>query len=653
MIPRILHHIWLHPRPMSSQFLQSLRAWREHHPTWEQFIWTEGRLPVLRYSSAFYSLNEPDDRAELLRWELLAQFGGFSVAEDVEPLRPWDTIAENEDAIQVRDGGVLCLMATSPRHAFAEWALQTGFRLAGRHRSEPGAWQIAFHRALGASDARSESFVEGPAWIQKSPKELPAYSPQNLVIAVRTIAREPQYIHETLASMFLSDESIRQTGQVLLLVGNESPDYLHNYFHHRHLRVLPLTASERARFRSIGSPHRRCSLNFFRSLQLPLDGKIGVLSCEDDVVFRDDYLRLLLAAVQEMEEEHGLSDYMLSLAQYYDFELSPEARTGRYFCRYDKPFYGLQAVYLPTASARALARCVEVAGINEYLGPCDLLAAEYMQGRTFALNRPLVQHIGGVSTGLGGTSLDKTLFLRPFVPLSPAEWGTPARSIECVAQPWSDPPLGLIPVPANSCVVTIVTFNSLANFLRNVRTWRFPPNFPLTFLVSEKVTSSLEQAEESFSVRVAAKPEDALKNPGVMLKAMIEHTDADSIVLLPSGVSAARGAELFSWDSWENYEVVWHVSVPLTTEGQGMDSEGFRANIPLFALLRREAVERMLGQYGTEEFTAGSLTELVMRLSAGCGLRVASVDMRYHGWKDIPSNLCALEMDYVTSARRE
>lgn len=85
-----------------------------------------------------------------------------------------------------------------------------------------------------------------------------------------------------------------------------------------------------------------------------------------------------------------------------------------------------------------LANHIEENGLVSGSQPGDMLTKDYLSYRMFSTARPLVQHIRAVSTGQGGTSMDKTLFLRPLISLSAPDWGSPPESIICTSVPWSD-----------------------------------------------------------------------------------------------------------------------------------------------------------------------------------------------------------------------
>ena len=96
-IPKIIHHIWLGPRPIPDQWAAS---WQAVNPGWEQLIWRESDLEDLPMDGipsevAGQYQRKLDDgcwhgAADIARLVILYQHGGFYVDIDSEPLRPLD-----------------------------------------------------------------------------------------------------------------------------------------------------------------------------------------------------------------------------------------------------------------------------------------------------------------------------------------------------------------------------------------------------------------------------------------------------------------------------------------------------------------------------------------------------------------------------------
>ena len=83
---------------MPDDFQRYGETWREHHPEWEMPLWTDDNLPELAHPGAFERGRHHAERADVLRYEVLRQFGGVYVDTDVECLRPIDPLLEGVQA---------------------------------------------------------------------------------------------------------------------------------------------------------------------------------------------------------------------------------------------------------------------------------------------------------------------------------------------------------------------------------------------------------------------------------------------------------------------------------------------------------------------------------------------------------------------------
>lgn len=109
-IPKKLHFIWV-GSPMPDHLADNVYQWRKLHPDWQCHVWKERNLPELRNQDLFDKARElvPPDaveqfRADLARYELLYDIGGFYADVDTRPMRSIepaldgvDVFAANED----------------------------------------------------------------------------------------------------------------------------------------------------------------------------------------------------------------------------------------------------------------------------------------------------------------------------------------------------------------------------------------------------------------------------------------------------------------------------------------------------------------------------------------------------------------------------
>lgn len=102
MIPKILHQIWVGPEPFPKEFGAYQQSWRRHHPQWTFHFWTEETLPSnLLRNEAYDQSRIPAERSDMIRIELLWEYGGVYVDTDMECMRPIDPLLDEVEAFAV------------------------------------------------------------------------------------------------------------------------------------------------------------------------------------------------------------------------------------------------------------------------------------------------------------------------------------------------------------------------------------------------------------------------------------------------------------------------------------------------------------------------------------------------------------------------
>lgn len=92
-IPKIIHQIWIGDGvPEELKPFQTL--WQLLHPDWEYHLWTQHNITELPLANRqfFDAAQNPAEKADLLRLELLYLFGGVYIDMDFEPLAPIDLL---------------------------------------------------------------------------------------------------------------------------------------------------------------------------------------------------------------------------------------------------------------------------------------------------------------------------------------------------------------------------------------------------------------------------------------------------------------------------------------------------------------------------------------------------------------------------------
>ena len=85
-IPRIIHQIWLGPKNPPSYFATFREKWRDLHPDWEYRLWTDSDLDTLSLDlrDLIDATSNYAEKSDILRSELLEQFGGLYIDADME-----------------------------------------------------------------------------------------------------------------------------------------------------------------------------------------------------------------------------------------------------------------------------------------------------------------------------------------------------------------------------------------------------------------------------------------------------------------------------------------------------------------------------------------------------------------------------------------
>jgi mannosyltransferase OCH1-like enzyme len=98
VIPKIIHHIWVGPRPAPRQWMET---WPQTHPGWRYMIWDNETVFRLRWRNqrlvnAYRDQEEWRGVADVIRYEILHERGGFMPGADSECLKPVDELLEDD-----------------------------------------------------------------------------------------------------------------------------------------------------------------------------------------------------------------------------------------------------------------------------------------------------------------------------------------------------------------------------------------------------------------------------------------------------------------------------------------------------------------------------------------------------------------------------
>ena len=99
-IPRIIHQIWIGPKPAPTVMMDT---WRARHPDCEYILWTEAEIVrrgmTFRCVPQIDLITEINGKADIIRWEILYKYGGIAIDADSACIEPFD------DQFWACDGG--------------------------------------------------------------------------------------------------------------------------------------------------------------------------------------------------------------------------------------------------------------------------------------------------------------------------------------------------------------------------------------------------------------------------------------------------------------------------------------------------------------------------------------------------------------------
>jgi hypothetical protein len=262
-----------------------------------------------------------------------------------------------------------------------------------------------------------------------------AFGPGGLRVSILTTERQPAYIRDTLSSLFGSSASVAALGSIDLMIdADEASGYLSELRRDPMLKLRYLSDEEWKAQSKRCLGHRFC-YNYWRSLDVTMDGYWGLVVLEDDVLLREDFVERLILTVEEVRRRQGverigpkgLQQFMLALYSSYNFAQEPGFYRGHYYCSYGYPFFGTCGLFYEASIVTQVRDYMWRFGVESHRLPGDLVLDELKASGTlwvYACTRDLVQHKGIVSSGLGAGAavFSSCTFDKCWGPVRRREW---------------------------------------------------------------------------------------------------------------------------------------------------------------------------------------------------------------------------------------
>lgn len=126
-IPNKLHMIWIGEKSLPNDVIERFNIWKQLMPNWTIFIWTNSELTEQYFSKEVLDkvnqAEKPAQKADILRYFIIKQYGGFYVDTDVVPHKSLDCLRDlGYDLILYHDNNLTweyiinCFFGAIPNH---------------------------------------------------------------------------------------------------------------------------------------------------------------------------------------------------------------------------------------------------------------------------------------------------------------------------------------------------------------------------------------------------------------------------------------------------------------------------------------------------------------------------------------------------------
>lgn len=111
-VPKVIHFIWIGPKPFPRESIENVRSWVAKHPDWKIKFWTDRDRPLphkqmelarvqdlkfLHLHDCYLKSDNYAEKSDLLRYEILYQEGGIYIDHDVKCFQSFEPLCRAYD----------------------------------------------------------------------------------------------------------------------------------------------------------------------------------------------------------------------------------------------------------------------------------------------------------------------------------------------------------------------------------------------------------------------------------------------------------------------------------------------------------------------------------------------------------------------------
>lgn len=101
-IPKIIHQIHLGGKDLPDKEKRWRDTWIKLNPSWKYIMWNDSKVKNdlnITYPEILEACESFSEKSDILRFEILNQYGGLYIDTDFECLKPIDPIFENKELV--------------------------------------------------------------------------------------------------------------------------------------------------------------------------------------------------------------------------------------------------------------------------------------------------------------------------------------------------------------------------------------------------------------------------------------------------------------------------------------------------------------------------------------------------------------------------
>ena len=102
MIPKIIHQVHMGNSLLSKQELYWQKTWKDKNPDWSYILWDDKKIEsdlAISHPKVFENCKSFSEKSDILRFEILHQFGGLYIDTDFECLKNIDPLFEDRKIV--------------------------------------------------------------------------------------------------------------------------------------------------------------------------------------------------------------------------------------------------------------------------------------------------------------------------------------------------------------------------------------------------------------------------------------------------------------------------------------------------------------------------------------------------------------------------